>query len=174
MNAAAARLGAPLAASLAFHAALLGALASGDSGWAVERLAAPLVVHLEVAAQPAARVESASAPARPIQPKRYWSSSEVDERAVPVELAALLYPESAYVNRLRGNVRLRIYISVDGQVEKADVVDASPKGHFEQAAIEAVQRTRFSPARKGGRPVPSEKLIEVEFDPYGPTPEERR
>jgi protein TonB len=68
---------------------------------------------------------------------------------------------------------MRIYISHDGRVDKADVLAASPRGHFEEAALDAVQRTRFRPARKDGRPVPSHKLIEVEFDPYGPTPEER-
>jgi len=36
-----------------------------------------------------------------------------------------------------------------------------------------VAGARFRPARKDGRPVPSQKLIEVEFDPYGPKPEER-
>ena len=174
MSSAAARLGAPFAASLAVHAALLAALGGADAGWAVERVPAALVVHLGVEPQPATRTQSAPAPEPSIRPKRYLRSSEVDERAVPVEIAELIYPENAYINRLRGNVRLRAYISADGQVEKVDVLDASPKGHFEQAAVDAVQRTRFSPARKGGRAVPSEKLIEVEFDPYGPTPEEGR
>jgi len=77
------------------------------------------------------------------------------------------------MNRLRGTVRMRIFISSDGRVDRAEVVDATPKGRFEQSALEAVQRTRFRPARKDGRPVPSQKLIEVEFDPYGPKPEER-
>jgi hypothetical protein len=35
-----------------------------------------------------------------------------------------------------------------------------------------VRRTRFSAARKNGAPVPSQKLIEVNFDPYGPKPGE--
>ena len=97
----------------------------------------------------------------------------MDERATPVEVAPLVYPEIAYMNRLRGTVRMRLFISADGRVDRAEVVEAMPKGRFEEAAIDAVQRTRFKPARKDGRPVPSQKLIEVEFDPYGPLPGEK-
>lgn len=174
MNAAAVRLGAPLAASLAFHALLLAAPTGGDAGTVVERLSATLMVQLETGA-PAAAPRKAEAPAAArALPKRYFTSSEVDERAVPLEMAPLVYPKSAYINRIAGTVRVRVYISAAGRVEKAEVVHAVPKGHFEEAAMEAVQRTSFTAARKGGRPVPSQKLIEVEFDPYGPTPEERR
>lgn len=169
MNAATARLGAPLAASLALHAVLLGA-AIGDSETMAVRLPATLVVQLETPAQAPPAPPSDAAPARRVLPKRYLSSSEVDERAAPLEMAALLYPEKAYLNRIRGTVRMRVYISSAGRVDKVEVVDAAPKGHFEQAAMEAVQRTSFSPARKGGHTVPSQKLIEVEFDPYGPRP----
>jgi protein TonB len=175
LSAALARLGAPLALSLALHALVLAGIAAGEAGPALaERLPAPLVVRLQAPIQfiqPAAAAEPARAP-RPA-PKRYWKSSEVDERATPVEMAALVYPEVAYMNRLRGTVRMRIYVSGEGRVERAEIVEASPKGHFEKAAIDAVQRTRFRPARKDGRPVASQKLIEVEFDPYGPRPEER-
>ena len=154
---------------------MLAGIAAGEAGPALaERLPAPLVVRLEAPIQlvpPAAAAEPVR-PARPA-PKRYFKSSEVDERATPVEMAALVYPEVAYMNRLRGTVRMRIFISSDGRVDRAEVVEAQPKGRFEEAAIDAVQRTRFRPARKDGRAVPSQKLIEVEFDPYGPKPEER-
>lgn len=152
---------------------MLGGVA-GEPGPPVAGRSAELRVRLAGqldAAPPAARPALAQS-ARRVPPK-YLGASEVDERAAPLEMPALVYPETAYINRLPGKVRLRAYISADGRVDKTEVVAATPSGHFEQAAIDAVQRTRFSPARKGGRPVPSQKLIEVEFDPYGPTPEER-
>lgn len=154
---------------------MLAGIAAGEAGPALaERLPAPLVVRLEAPIQlvpPAAAAEPVR-PSRPA-PKRYLKSSEVDERATPVEVAPLVYPEVAYMNRLRGTVRMRLFISAEGRVDRAEVVEAKPKGRFEEAAIDAVQRTRFRPARKDGRAVPSQKLIEVEFDPYGPKPEER-
>ena len=162
-----------MAASLALHGAVLGALPGGESGGvAVGRLPATLVVQLETPPAPAPARQVAPARAPGIVPKRYYGAAEVDERAAPTDMAVLVYPEKAYLNRIRGTVRVRVYINDAGRVDKAEIVAATPGGHFEQAALEAVQRSRFAPARKDGRPVPSQKLIEVEFDPYGPTPEE--
>lgn len=175
MSAGAARFGAPLAASLALHLVVLGAATGGVSDPVATRIPATLLVHLQTPAPaPApAPAQSDPAPVARASPKRYLTSSEVDERAVPLEMAPLLYPKTAYVNRIRGMVRVRVYISAAGRVDKAEVVEAAPKGHFEEAAIDAVQRTTFTAARKAGRAVPSQKLVEVEFDPYGPTPEDR-
>ena len=173
MNAAAVRLGAPFAASLAFHALLLAAPAGGDAGPVFQPLSATLVVQLEAPAPAPRPRQTEAGRAASALPKHYLTSREVDERAVPLEMAPLVYPKNAYINRIPGTVRVRVYISAAGRVDKAEVVHAVPKGHFEEAAVEAVQRTSFTAARKGGRPVASQKLIEVEFDPYGPTPEER-
>jgi TonB family protein len=176
LSAGAARFGAPLAASLALHLVVLGAATGGDSEPVAVRIPATLLVQLQTLQTPAptpppTRTDPPAA-ARAL-PKRYLTSSELDERAVPLEMAPLLYPKNAYINRIRGTVRVRVYISAGGHVDKAEVVQAVPKGHFEEAAIDAVQRTTFTAARKAGRAVPSQKLVEVEFDPYGPTPEER-
>lgn len=154
---------------------MLGGLGADESGAAVRgRSAQAMRVHLagQPDAPPPGPSPAAANRGRPAAPK-YLGSSEVDEPATPIEMAALVYPERAYLNRIAGKVRLRIYISADGRIDKADIVAAVPAGHFEQAAIDALQHTRFQPARKAGRPVPSQKLIEVEFDPYGPVPEER-
>jgi TonB family protein len=172
-------LGGPLAASVALHAVILAAIGPGGSGSASpDGFPSPIEVRLAAtpvetsaplrAAKPAAtpRAGAFSGPAR----IRYFKSSEVDERAVPIELPALIYPEFAYHNRLPGVVRLRVFISGDGQVVRTDVVDAAPAGQFEKAAIEAVEKTRFHPARKDGRFVASQKLLEIGFDPYAPPP----
>lgn len=173
MSAGAARFGAPLAASLALHLVVLSAATGGISDPVATRIPASLLVQLQTPAPAPPPAPTDTAPVARASPKRYLSSSEVDERAVPLEMAPLLYPKTAYINRIRGMVRVRVYISAAGSVDKAEVVEASPKGHFEEAAIDAVQRTTFTAARKAGRAVPSQKLVEVEFDPYGPTPEDR-
>lgn len=173
MSAGAARFGAPLAASLALHLVVLSAAPGGNSEPVAARITANLLVQLQTPAPVAPPVQTDSARVPRALPKRYFTSSEVDERAVPLEMAPLLYPKTAYINRIRGTVRVRVYISPAGRVDKAEIVDAVPKGHFEEAAIDVVQRTTFTAARKAGRTVPSQKLVEVEFDPYGPTPEDR-
>lgn len=171
----------PLAASLLLHAGLLAAIGPGEgAGVAVDGLAEGKLVVRLAQAGPAAQNKPARAsqpeaplPVRGPVPTRYYSSSELDERATPIEVAPLMYPEKAYLNRIAGKVRLRIYVSDAGRVERTDVLEASPRGHFEEAAVDAARATRFRPARKDGRAVPSQKVIEVEFDPYGPTPEDR-
>jgi len=173
LSAGAARFGAPLAASLALHLVVLSAATGGVSDPVATRIPATLRVQLQTPAPAPPPAQSDPAPLARASPKRYLGSSEVDERAVPLEMAPLLYPKTAYINRIRGMVRVRVYISAAGRVDKAEVVEAAPKGHFEEAAIDAVQRTTFTAARKAGRAVPSQKLVEVEFDPYGPTPEDR-
>jgi TonB family protein len=172
-------LGGPLAASVALHAVILAAMAPGGSaGTLSDGFAAPIEVRLATAAP--AETSSRSAAPQPAAPQagafsgpariQYFKSSEVDERAVPIELPALIYPEFAYLNRLPGVVRLRVFISGDGQVVHTDVLDAAPAGQFEKAAIEAVEKTRFHPARKDGRSVASQKLLEIDFQPYAPPP----
>ena len=78
----------------------------------------------------------------------------------------LIYPENPFLWKLPGTVRLRLLINEQGMVDGAEVVKAEPQGEFEEAALDAVRRMRYEPAVKNGRPVKSQKLIEVTFDPY--------
>lgn len=98
-------------------------------------------------------------------PDRYFSSSEVDQKAEPIEVAPLIYPEDAYLRRLPGNVTLRLYINEAGSVDSIDILAADPSGIFEQAAVDAVLATRFRPAQLLTRPVKNVKIVEVRFDP---------
>jgi TonB family protein len=98
---------------------------------------------------------------------RYYRNREVDVQAVPTSSAPLVYPELAYVSKLQGTVRARIFISEEGVVESVQVVDAKPRrGVFEDAALEALRQVRYRPAEIGGARVKSQKLIEVKFNPY--------
>ena len=154
--------------SLGLHASLLAAIAPGAQvpGAAFEKTV--LQVKLADARKPAAPRPQTRARKGTT---RYLSSSELDERAAALELAPLVYPETALANRIPGSVQVRVFISRAGTVDRAEVVAASPAGHFEQAALEAVKRSSFSAGRKDGQAVPSQKLIEVSFDPYGAAPE---
>lgn len=99
-------------------------------------------------------------------PDRYLLAREVDTPAVPRETPPLIYPEGPHMWKLRGVVRVRVYISERGDVADARVVHAEPSGDFEEAALDAVRRMVYEPAIKNGLPVKSQKLIEVTFDPY--------
>lgn len=98
------------------------------------------------------------------QPK-YFDSHEVDVTAVPIFTPPLLFPERAYLSRLSGRVRIRVFISETGTVDSAEAIETTPPHHpFTESAIASVQNTIFSPAVFQGRKVKSQKLIEVIFN----------
>jgi protein TonB len=50
-------------------------------------------------------------------------------------------------------VKLNLLINTDGEVEKARILEAEPRGVFEDSATAAVSRWRFEPPRYNGEPV---------------------
>lgn len=96
----------------------------------------------------------------------YYGPSAVDVRATPVAIKPLIIPPLAYMGRQRGVVRLRAYIDESGYVRKVDILSAMPAGVYEQAAIEAVSGTIFSPALLNGAAVKTYKNLEINIDPY--------
>ena len=102
----------------------------------------------------------------PLAP-RYYRNNEVDIQAVVVSRGPLVFPELAFLSKLPGTVRARVYIGEDGSVESIQVVSVRPReGIFEEAALEALRQVRYKPAEIAGQPVKSQKLIEVKFNPY--------
>lgn len=72
----------------------------------------------------------------------------------PVKTHAPLprYPEMARRARIQGTVIVRAVIGADGIVRDVEVIKGLPMG-LTDAAVDAVRRWRFAPARLNGRPV---------------------
>lgn len=96
----------------------------------------------------------------------YYASREVDVRAEPLNEAPLVYPLVPFRNKVPGYVRLNIFVNEHGDIDRINILEASPPGLFEDAALKAVNELRFSPALKNGIPVKNRKTIEIRFDPY--------
>lgn len=74
------------------------------------------------------------------------------------------YPEIARKARVGGSVLLLIVIDQNGRVGSIEVLDSpDPRFGFDLAAIDAVKRWRYRPARLGGRPVSVQASVRVEF-----------
>lgn len=73
------------------------------------------------------------------------------------------YPDTLHLRE--GVVVLRLLISATGHVDDVAVVRAEPRGIFEQAAIDAFAKARFSPGLASGMPVKSQIMVEVQFMP---------
>lgn len=59
------------------------------------------------------------------------------------------YPPMARKLGLEGTVRLRILVDPDGATDQARILDSSGTEVLDNAALEAVRRWRFVPAREG-------------------------
>ncbi len=96
----------------------------------------------------------------------YYASNEVDIRAEPLGEVNLIYPIIPYQQRLSGSVTLNIFVNEGGGIDKTVVVESKPTGIFDEAALQAVAKLKFSPAIKDRKPVKNRKTIVVNFDPY--------
>jgi protein TonB len=73
------------------------------------------------------------------------------------------YPEKAKFQEKEGEVILEIRVSKEGIVVDPVVVLQSTDPIFEKAAIEAVRQWKYSPAMKGGIPVPYVLRVPIKF-----------
>lgn len=76
---------------------------------------------------------------------------------------APVYPLLAQRMGREGRVVLKLSIDAGGQLRHIDVVESSWSG-FTDAAVTAVQKSRFSPAYRDGRAVASLALLSVRFN----------
>jgi TonB family protein len=87
-------------------------------------------------------------------------------RDLPVgktELQPPRYPAYAAEHHLSGNVVLVVDVAPDGSVANAVIERSEPKGLFDETALQAVSRWKFTPAMKGGKPVASRVRVPIEF-----------
>lgn len=62
----------------------------------------------------------------------------------PVHREAPVYPKEAYTNNVQGWVELEFDINTDGSVKNAEVIESSPDGVFDQAALNAIKKWRYT------------------------------
>jgi protein TonB len=86
-----------------------------------------------------------------------------DEAPTPVQTRAPEYPETLRRAGVSGLVSINVTIDESGNVTKAIVAKSSDAG-FEQAAVDAVSRWKFKPAKKAGQPVAVSVVLPVRFN----------
>jgi len=65
-------------------------------------------------------------------------------------------------------VRLRLLVRSDGTVGSVEVVVSSGDPEVDRAAVDALSRWRFEPARRDGGPIDSYYFVWVTFQLRGP------
>ncbi len=73
------------------------------------------------------------------------------------------YPDTARRDGKEGRVLLRVLVNEEGRSASVEVNRSSGVESLDKAALEAIKRWRFSPARLGDRPVESWVRIPIDF-----------
>jgi protein TonB len=73
------------------------------------------------------------------------------------------YPDSARRQGIEGTVSLKVRVTERGAVEEVQVEQSAGYPDLDRAAVEAVRRWGFSPARQGNQPMAVWVLIPVTF-----------
>jgi protein TonB len=78
------------------------------------------------------------------------SGAGSDTDAIPLVRVNPLYPARAQARGIQGWVLVEFTVTAKGTTKDIVVVDADPKGHFEQAATSAVKKYRYKPRVEDG------------------------
>jgi len=75
------------------------------------------------------------------------------------------YPDSALEDRVTGSVTVAYVVDTKGRVRNVRVIQSSPRGVFDSAAMDAIREWRYRPAQYNGEPVevPVRTLIRFEL-----------
>ena len=86
-------------------------------------------------------------------------------RLVRTRYVAPEYPSAAFKQGLAGSVRLRLAVDAEGRVSEALVVQATPPGVFDAAAVTAARKWRFKPIGEKGSDAHATATVDMVFKP---------
>jgi TonB family protein len=75
------------------------------------------------------------------------------------------YPKDALKRGIGGEVRVRITVDADGKVKSTEVMNSSPAGVFDRAALDAVRRWRFKPLALDNTDIEATVVTNIVFRP---------
>jgi len=85
------------------------------------------------------------------------------QKPQPEEEIRPLYPLGARIRGEEGVVTIKVSVNVLGQVENIILVESCGFSTLDQAALKAVQSSRFKPALWSDKPVAGEVVIRINF-----------
>jgi protein TonB len=108
--------------------------------------------------------QSSGLPSLPMGIDTNWYlARQVDSHPKAIGQIQPEYPEEAKRRNLEGTLKLMLKIDDLGRVQSVEVVEATPPGVFDEAALAAFRGAHFQPAMKDGRPVRYQAYMRVDF-----------
>ena len=126
----------------------------------VRRAARKIQPALTAAPQPQPVERHAPAP-RAVQAVPAVSAARFD--AAYLNNPPPVYPVLSRRKREQGKVLLRVQVSAQGAAERVAIQTSSGHVRLDSAALEAVKRWRFVPARRGGEAVAASVVVPIVF-----------
>lgn len=83
--------------------------------------------------------------------------------ATPMLRIPPVYPRRAKMLKKEGFVKLKLFISSEGLVKKAKILESKPKKIFDKAALQSVYRWKFKPRVIDGKAVEQVAMQVLEF-----------
>ena len=117
----------------------------------------PYIVSVRLSPEEQARFATQAKTAGKRQPDETEFVPVVSEQSIPV------FPKEMCDQRKQGKVLLRVTVGSDGSVKNADVDKTSGERAFDSAAIDAVKRWKFEPAKSNGRSIEAQFLVPISF-----------
>ena len=73
-----------------------------------------------------------------------------------------VYPRASQRAQETGRVLLHVHVGADGHPDQVDVQQSSGHPRLDQAALQAVRRWKFTPARQGDKPVAAWVIVPID------------
>ncbi|MBK7701499.1 MAG: TonB family protein [bacterium] len=113
---------------------------------------------------PAVSVNLGGIAAAPVAEEVVFESFELDQPPQVEMRVPPVYPFKAREQGITGAVQVKLKINVDGSVGRVVILDARPKGLFEDAVRQCVPRWRFRPGMVAGEAVTSWAITTLNFE----------
>lgn len=86
------------------------------------------------------------------------------QKAVPVDVVEPEYPPQCRRLGIEGTVRVKVLVGSDGRPRDVTLDRSSGEPRLDQAALDAVRRWRFEPARRDGQAVQARLVVPIRFE----------
>ncbi len=93
-----------------------------------------------------------------------FEAYELDQAPTPIVRVPPAYPYSARERGIEGAVQVRILVTTEGTVGNVEIIDARPKGVFEEVVRRTVPRWKFSPGKIRGKAVTAWVVTTIHFN----------
>jgi protein TonB len=96
--------------------------------------------------------------------RRFYELGELDSAPMPLVKMPPMYPYKAKRMEIEGYVRVKFLVDEEGTVSRVSVLEASPKGVFEDSVLQTLPTWKFSPGKVIGEPVSSWVVTTIRFE----------